>query len=101
MFARPSKPTAPKMLPGLPTRLERNEVGEAKKMNRAAETHFESPQNPGDQDHGESDEGQHHAVHRPTFLHDPAVKHGETGNAHQAGPRVAADSCQVLYPGLS
>ena len=61
------------------------------------EAHVVAVEHPHYEDEGEGDEREHHAVHRPALLHDPAVQDDEARNAHQADeggcchlPRVVA-----------
>ena len=59
----------------------------AEDVHRLAERHVVAVQHPDDEDDGERDEGEHHAVDRPALLHHPAVEHDETRNAHETHER--------------
>ena len=53
-------------------------------VHRMPEAQLEAVEHPDHQHQRERDEGEHHRVHRPAFLHHTAIENGKAGHAHQA-----------------
>ena len=65
-------------------------------MNGMPEAHVEAVEHPENEDEGERDEGQHHAVDRPALLHHAAVQDDEAWHAHQAYERGSGELPRVV-----